>query len=79
MEGGYGRFDLVLEAPGDAYVIVESKLDAPLTDHQLARYLDFPSARAEPLRALVSLTAQPQMNRRAISQKAVEAGVLFAP
>lgn len=77
VEGSVGRFDLVLEMPGAAYVIVESKLGSPLTDDQLGRYLAFLAARTEPLRALVSLTEHPQPIRQMIISRAEEAQVRF--
>lgn len=55
---GAGRLDLTLEVPGVAFIILESKLGAELTDEQIFRYIGYAAKRTEPLRAVVTLTQQ---------------------
>src|SRR3954451_19055924 len=51
-----GRFDLVLSKPGDARIIVESKLGSGFGDQQLERYVAFLAKQPDRLRALIPLT-----------------------
>src|SRR5262245_47839949 len=47
--GEYGRFDMVLEVPDGAIIVVESKLGAALTREQLCRYVEYVGTRSEPV------------------------------
>ncbi|MGD9695480.1 MAG: PD-(D/E)XK nuclease family protein [Thermoleophilia bacterium] len=76
-ERNIGRFDLVIEAEGEAYVIVESKLAADLTAEQLERYVRYASTRPEPLRAVIALTQHPVPDHVDVTEVAEELGVVF--
>jgi hypothetical protein len=72
-----GRFDVVLERPGSAVIIIESKLGAGLEDSQLGRYVRYLRTRAEPVRALVALTQAPASVSDDLLALARAAGVRF--
>lgn len=74
-EAGVGRFDLTLEAPGEAFIVVESKLEAELTAEQLSRYIDHAASRTEPLRVVASLTRHPPPRAPELFARADAAGV----
>ena len=75
VEPGIGRFDMTLEQPGEAFLVIESKLEAELTSEQLGRYVDHVVPRAEPLRAVVSLTRHPPAPAPELLQRAAAGGV----
>ena len=49
----------VLWIPGEAVVLIESKLDADASDHQLHDYATYLLGEPEPTRALIFLTRKP--------------------
>jgi hypothetical protein len=70
-----GRFDVLLRVPGEACVVVESKLGADLSDQQVAAYLAHLGSRNEGVRALITLTKNPVKWDPALDNVAEQQGV----